>query len=161
MDGTTKEQQYVVKHLSPGVAEPLGKMCAAALDIVLEAHFMAAMDHPNILKLEGISPGGMEAFCNTNRTDAFFMILPKLTCTLPDKMKLWQEQMPKKKSHHHIPNFVDLSMLICGFTSHQQLMLDSGPSGGKGFLERIQVVIDLLKALEYLHNKRVMHRGTD
>ena len=154
------EQEYVIKHLSPGVAEPLGKMCAAALDIVLEAHFLAAMDHPNILKLEGCSKGGIAAFSNSRQTDGFFMILPKLTCTLPDKMELWQKQQPKRHSSHATPSLMEISMLICGFSSTQQLMLEGGVNGGPSFSERLQVIVDLLKALEYLHGKRVMHRGT-
>ena len=54
---------------------------------------------------------------------------------------------------------MDLSLLICGFSSTQQLLLENGDSGGPRFIEKINIVIDLLKALEYLHGKRVMHRG--
>lgn len=155
--GDSAEQEYVIKHLSANSVEPLGRMCANALDIILEANFMAAMDHPNILKLEGCSKEGLAAYSSTLQTDGFFMILPKLTCTLPDKMKLWKKQQPRKT--HHTPNFMDLSMLICGFSNTQQLLLEGGDSGGPRFIEKIKVVIDLLKALEYLHGKRVMHRG--
>ena len=59
----TKKSCYAVKHLRPKLLEKYTKVeyAQSASDIALEAEFLCALQHPNIIKLRGISfsgPGG-------------------------------------------------------------------------------------------------------
>ena len=59
----TKKSCYAVKHLRPTLLEKYSKVeyAQSASDIALEAEFLCALQHPNIIKLRGISfsgPGG-------------------------------------------------------------------------------------------------------
>ena len=75
------------------------------------------------------------------------MILPKLKCTLPDKIEIWQAQltsMKKKKKW---------SIFGGGKDPERKRQKKSQ------FCERLQIFIDLVTALEYLHERRIIHRG--
>ena len=59
----TKKSCYAVKHLRPTLLDKYSKVeyAQSASDIALEAEFLCALQHPNIIKLRGISfsgPGG-------------------------------------------------------------------------------------------------------
>ena len=184
--GHTSSNEYVVKHLSARLGidhstnskNKYKQLHLGAKDLVIEAHLLAALDHRNILKLKGCSEGGLSSFCNLCRTDAYFLILPKLTCTLADKISEWKRNpdhpssanstplslteaplesmesppLPIKRDHSHFS-------WTARIRQHREHKEARRHQDHKFFCERLQIIVDLLKALEYLHARRIMHRG--
>lgn len=156
-------QEYVIKHLSPKLLalENKRKLHAGAKDIVLESHLLSALNHRNIIAVHGMSEGGISSFATQQRTDSYFMILPRLNCTLADKISAWKrlrnEQMKADDSDVHKHTWWRRSSSSKRLSStkdkHMQQALDL-----EFLCERLQIVIDLCQALEYLHSRRIMHR---
>jgi len=186
----TPNQEYVVKHLSVRLAKDgdskRKKLQLGAKDMVMESHFLASLDHPNILKLKGTSGDGISSFSTLQRTDAYFMILPKLTCTLEDKMSLWKRIYPvesykemrrslpslegsnstieSKDEHPHHDSFLrhvglKPKMWMARRKYRRELKEEHRHQEQIFLCSRLQMIVDLLKALEYLHKRRIMHRG--
>lgn len=203
-----QKKQYVVKQLAPtllehncvtvkGAAKKNNKkLFLGAKDIVLESYMLAALDHPHILKLEGISLGGIDRFGSTTRTDAYFMVLPKLTSTLSSKISKWKRQAPPSSSAAQynpecIRHSMSSSTTTTSMTTSSNHSASDHPASSATFMgsssnwmmrkmdrrrrkreakeaqqhsedlffcERLQIIIDLLKALEHLHEHRIMHR---
>lgn len=66
----------------------------AAADLVVEAQYLAALDHPNILKLRGLAQGGCASFADGH--DGFFFIVDRLQETLGDRITRWKQQQQQK-----------------------------------------------------------------
>jgi Protein tyrosine and serine/threonine kinase len=158
--------EYVLKHLSPDLVNQERKLHIGMRDFVMEAYYMATLDHPHILKLVGASTGGIANFGITLRTDAFFMVLPKLTCTLTEKLRAWKKE---EEASRMVPKILEKtnrktytrSWSSGAILARQRILREAELQQRQvdAFFNRIQVVIDLLSALEYLHSKRLFHRG--
>ena len=157
--------EYVIKHLSPDLVSQERKLHIGMRDFVMESYLMAKLDHPHILKLVGSSKGGIANFGVTLRTDAFFMVLPKLNCTLTEKLKEWKEEA---MAHKQRPKLLDTetksftrSWSTGAILARQRILREAEQQQRQteNFYHRLQVVVDLLSALEYLHSMRLFHRG--
>ena len=187
IDGHTSSSEYVVKHLSARLGidhstnskNKYKKLHLGAKDLVIEAHLLAALDHRNILKLKGCPEGGLSSFSKLCRTDAYFLILPKLTCTLADRISQWKRnpdqhssaiistplsvQEPPLESAESPPLPIKKDRIHFSWTArirqHREYKEARRQQDHTSFCERLQIIVDLLKALEYLHARRIMHRG--
>ena len=103
----------------------------AALDLAIEAKFLATLSHPNIIKQRGTSgvPGHSQ----------FFIILDKLTMTLTEKRIEWREQKTKAKSGP------------LGFRKDKALLKTL-------WVERLTAAYDVARALKYLHENSIVYR---
>jgi serine/threonine protein kinase len=132
----SEKRRYVIKHLNPKLAYNPKKLVVGAKDLVMEAHFLSAFDHENIIKLRGWSAAGIAGFSSTGRADGFFLILDRLTVTLAKRISLWREDDRARKN------------LVKGrHTVKNQLLMD-----------RLQTSIDIASAVTYLHERRVLFR---
>jgi hypothetical protein len=160
----TKGQKYVVKHLNSKLydissttigSSVVRKLHLGAKDMVLESHYLAALNHPNIISLAGTSMGGLDAYETTQRTDAYFMILPRLTCTLSGKISAWKRQY---STTSHAPTGGSSR----GWWRRRRTsptLTEQDQVKTQFLCERLNIIIDLCKALEYIHGFRIMHRG--
>jgi serine/threonine protein kinase len=131
-----EKKKYVVKHLNPKLAFNPKKLVVGAKDLVMEAHFLSALDHINIIKLRGWSAAGIAGFAATGRADGFFLILDRLELTLAKRISYWREEAKAKKS------------LIKGRNSTKNQL----------FQERLQAAVDVAAAVLYLHERRILFR---
>lgn len=127
---------YVVKHLNPKLAYNPKKLVVGAKDLVMEAHFLSALDHENIIKLRGWSAAGIGGFAATGRADGFFLILDRLSLTLAKKISYWREEAKTRKG------------LMSGRNSEKNRL----------FQERLKSAIDVASAVTYLHERRILFR---
>jgi serine/threonine protein kinase len=131
-----EQKRYVVKHLNPKLAFNPKKLVVGAKDLVMEAHFLSALDHENIIRLRGWSAAGIAGFAATGRADGFFLILDRLDMTLAKRISQWREEAKKGKG------------LMKGRHSMKSQLLT----------ERLQAAIDVSSAVKYLHERRILFR---
>mmetsp|Transcript_90133 Transcript_90133/g.135109 ORF Transcript_90133/g.135109 Transcript_90133/m.135109 type:complete len:408 (+) Transcript_90133:171-1394(+) len=131
-----EKKKYVVKHLNPKLAFNPKKLVVGAKDLVMEAHFLSALDHKHIIRLRGWSAAGIAGFAATGRADGFFLILDRLELTLAKRISYWREEAKAKKS------------LIKGRNSTKNQL----------FQERLQAAVDVASAVLHLHERRILFR---
>jgi serine/threonine protein kinase len=127
----SEKAQYVIKHLNPKLAFNPKKLVVGAKDLVMEAHFLSALDHENIIKLRGWSASGIGGFAATNRADGFFLILDRLRITLAKQISLWREEDKSRKALVKGRNTVKNQLLV----------------------QRLKSAIDIASAVTYLHGE--------
>ena len=131
-----QEKAFVIKHLNPKLAFNPKKLVVGAKDLVMEAHFLSAFDHQNIIKLRGWSAAGIAGFSAAGRADGFFLILERLSITLSKRISRWREDEKVRKT------------LTKGrqIAKNQLLMI------------RLKTAIDIASAVAYLHERRILFR---
>ena len=127
-------RKYVIKHLNPKLAITPKKLVVGAKDLVMEAHFLSALQHENIISLRGWSEPGIEGFARAGRADGFFLILDRLNYTLAKQISFWREEAKAQKG------------LLKGRSSKQSVQV------------RVGVALQVAKAVEYLHERRILFR---
>jgi len=125
-----EDKRYVIKSIKIAAnrCKTPERLAFVAADMMMEAHFLATLDHRNILKLRGVSNDGLSSFTR-GRVDGLFLILDYLPYTLSKKIRQWEKAVEK-----------DPHM-------NEQCLP-----------ERLQAALDVSSALEYLHGKHIIYR---
>lgn len=80
----------------------------AAIDLAMEAQFLAALDHPGILKCRGLPLHGVAAFAHSSSChsdgvrhygDGYFLVTDRLQETLAQRIERWQQQQDHNNSN--------------------------------------------------------------
>ena len=85
----TGEGRYAIKYLQERLLHDRKAFQCAASDLAIEAAYMSALDHPNILSVRGLPIHGLESF-SEGRHDSYFIILDQLETTLDRKISHWR-----------------------------------------------------------------------
>ncbi|KAK1742715.1 MAP3K-like serine/threonine kinase [Skeletonema marinoi] len=132
----------------------------AAQGIAHEAEMLAAVSHPNIVKLQGVIANRHDAFLDG--ASSFFIILERLERTLSDKIEVWAKE---KNSFNPQRSLKSLSSsFTTGISGHSssgaldKFEKDSGAEGDDaGSLDnRIRTASFLAGAVEYLHSQGII-----
>jgi len=129
---------YIIKNLNPKLAFNPKKLVVGAKDLVMEAHFLSSLRHPNIIELQGWSAAGIAGFSETGRADGFFLVFDRLAETLSKRISAWRERSKETKKGTIMKSRTSLRMQL--------------------FAERVQVAVDIADAVEYMHSKRIVYR---
>jgi serine/threonine protein kinase len=141
------------------------------LDLATEAQFLRGLEHPNIVKLRGVSAS--EPF-----SPGFFLVLDRLYDTLEDRLRSWKGQargLPggagKFGSWAAEPRRAPPSSLLEGARQLPRLLRRRWGGGGSSevgdaaasaaralLVARLGAAHDLAFAVEHLHDRRVVHR---
>lgn len=135
------EPQYAIKHLRRGLIKEPDKFERAAIDMVLEAQLLLAMDHPNIVSLRGWAGEGVQGY-STGRHTAFFIVIDRLVESLDDRLALWRNAHRKYKGR---------TKMLWGkskYSSKLDHLLD----------DRLMVTQGITSAIEYMHERRIIYR---
>lgn len=132
------DKPYIIKNLNPKLAFNPKKLVVGAKDLVMEAHFLSSLRHPNIIELQGWSAAGIAGFSETGRADGFFLVFDRLKETLSKKISTWRERSKETKKGTIMKSRTSLRMQL--------------------FAERVQVAIDIADAVQYMHGKRIVYR---
>jgi serine/threonine protein kinase len=125
-------QPLVMKHLRKDLLSKRTKFNQAAADLVLEAEFLARIDHPNIIKLRGWSAEGIAGFGDGNH-DGFFILMDRLDLTLTFQIQKWQEQQDSA-----------IIKRRRGVVTHYQ--------------QKLRYASQIASALQYLHERNIIYR---
>lgn len=123
---STREGQarYAVKRIREGLEGD--QVVAAICDLACEAKFLSSISHPNIIRLRGAS--------GTPGYSDFTIILDRLYLTLEQKIELWKTECA---SMGEANCFGCTSMDLNG-----------------GLVDRIIVAYDIVRALNFLHERK-------
>eukprot|EP00522_Entomoneis_paludosa_P017193 CAMPEP_0172444244 /NCGR_PEP_ID=MMETSP1065-20121228/4306_1 /TAXON_ID=265537 /ORGANISM="Amphiprora paludosa, Strain CCMP125" /LENGTH=528 /DNA_ID=CAMNT_0013194701 /DNA_START=33 /DNA_END=1619 /DNA_ORIENTATION=+ len=87
----TGHGRYAIKHLQEKLLnDPRSYQCAAS-DLAVEAAYMSALDHPNVLSVRGLPIHGLDSL-SEGRHDSYFIILDRLEETLDRRISNWRKQ---------------------------------------------------------------------
>lgn len=85
---------YCIKQLQNRLIQSPKVFQCAASDLAVEAAFMSAFEHENILPVRGLPIDGLEAW-RDGQHDGFFIISDRLVCSLDKRIQEWvQNQSP-------------------------------------------------------------------
>ena len=121
-----KDCRYAFKTMQDVCRKDPTMFVNTIVDLALEAKFLSAVRHPNIIKMRAMAAGGL---CQSN----FFIIMDRLYDTLNDRLAVW-----KKKANNGFAKFFDFHK-----KNEKRLMAT-----------RLMVAYDVASALEYLHNRK-------
>mmetsp|Transcript_6305 Transcript_6305/g.13162 ORF Transcript_6305/g.13162 Transcript_6305/m.13162 type:complete len:519 (-) Transcript_6305:212-1768(-) len=133
--------RYVVKYLRRSVMVDRKKFARGAADLVIEASLLSALDHPNIIRLLGVTAGPVEEKFASGKDHGFFLVLDRLYETLDQKIEKWKEAQSK----------------YAGFVfraTHDP----RGKLRRAALMERLQITKSLADAVRYLHQQNVAFR---
>jgi serine/threonine protein kinase len=128
-----KTPRYAVKCVNNDLATNEHKYYQAARDLAVEAHFLAALDHPNIIKMRGLSTdeiGGAH----------FFVILDMLAASLKDRLERWNLKERKLS------------------TFSGRVMDPTGKKSKAIMTDKLKIGHDLINAISFLHKNHILHR---
>lgn len=134
---TTRDgRRYACKHLKQKLMSQPKDFRSAAVELVYEAHMLASFDHPHILKIRGWSYNGVASF-EEGRNDSFFLLLDLLDETLDMRIERWQCDQQQ---------------------TAWPLLGSSATAAQSQYLEKLQCMIEIISALEYIHQRGVIFR---
>lgn len=158
------DKTYALKHLHPQVTTKQKNFTASAIDLVLEAKILSCLDHPNIVKLFGVTEGAISKVFSGN---GYFLLLDRLHETLEEKIREWittedlaatkiasappsQIHAQARRGSSRRPSEQTIEELVTELANKERAKLLS---------ERIgSVAIDIAKGMEYLHKHRIVFR---
>lgn len=122
--------RYALKRLRKDACERLD----AILDLACEARFLECTTHTNIIRLRATvgEPG----------TASFGLVLDRLTCTLGERLLEWQQAKKKTKK-----NWLQ-QLIVKKMTPEDEMFL----------AERLVIALDIARALNFLHGKKILFR---
>ena len=92
--GRTCFSRYCIKHLQERLLQSPKDFQVAASDLAVEATYLSALDHPNILSVRGLPIDGIHAW-EDGQHDGYFIITDRLQATLEQRIALWSK-VPEK-----------------------------------------------------------------
>lgn len=126
---------FVLKTLRNDLPEE--EQAKGVVDLAIEAEFLALLSHPNIIS--------MRALGNSDpHSTSFFVILDRLSNTLDKKFNYWRKEVGENVGWWAGPCF--------GYCCAKKHALN------QIWLERLAVARDVSKAIEYLHDNRIIYR---
>jgi serine/threonine protein kinase len=125
--------RYVLKQVAPDLkhSDKITYM-KGTVDMAMEAQFLSALDHPNILRLTGVNAQGPYS-------DGYFLVLEKLNETLSRKIKTWMNMDRQCKG---------ITGVFAGSKRKEEDL----------YRDRIEASYDIAAGAAYLHEKNVVFR---
>jgi serine/threonine protein kinase len=125
--------RYVIKNVAEEwIYQNRVTFLKGTVDLAMEAKFLCALQHPNIMELRGLAEGGPYQ-------ENYFIVMDKLQETLPKMMKNWTTRDRQCKGI--------TGSFVGGKKKVVQLMVD-----------RMRTAFDIASALAYLHSLGLVYR---
>eukprot|EP00984_Skeletonema_dohrnii_P020580 scaffold10051_cov94-Skeletonema_dohrnii-CCMP3373.AAC.4 len=152
--------KYVMKCLKDKLEESDDEYLfhCAAQDIAFEAEMLAALSHPNIIKLHGVVDSHHDAFLDG--ASEFFIILERLDCTLADKIEGWAtNSFNPSRSFKSLRSSLSSRALAVDKAGIEKVAPATMPvDEGRSLVCRLRVAASLADAMEYLHAQNIVYR---
>uniref|UniRef100_A0A6S9J152 Protein kinase domain-containing protein n=1 Tax=Ditylum brightwellii TaxID=49249 RepID=A0A6S9J152_9STRA len=136
----TNKSRYAIKFLREDLSRDPDLIVTAVHDLVLEAQFLSALEHPNIIRIRGWGAAGADGFI-AGKNKGYFLVLDCLDETLETRIRKWA-----KENKQYKPNLLD------------SFRKKISPESEKLFADRLKVAHDITAAMTYLHKQNVIYR---
>ena len=136
-------QELAVKYLKRKAMVDLHHFKHGAADLAVEAYFLQALDHPNIVKLHGITAGSVETNVATGKECGFFILVDRLYDTLEHKIDAWRKEQNENESRTS----------FMGRRSH-----DYKEAKRAELIERCNIALSIARGMQYLHSLNIVFR---
>ena len=143
----TKKSSFALKHLRPELVAKYkpAEYAQFASDLVQEAEFLSVLQHPNIIKLRGISL--MESSGFQQGPKGYFLIIDRLEETLDNRIAKWKgATKPSRRSSR---------LLIKSTKKNDE---EDGSAAKQLLSQQLNVVLQIAAAMVYLHEKNIIFR---
>lgn len=137
--GKLQGKDLAVKYLKRRIMVDQYSFELGAADLAVEAHFLANLNHKNIVTLHGVTAGSVETNVATGKECGFFIIIDLLKETLDKKVEVWKETATQGNV---------LSRMSHEFKEKRKLAL----------VDRLKIAIELADAMIYLHSRAIVYR---
>lgn len=133
-----KKARYALKHLRPNLTDTYShnEFAQFATDLVREAEYLSILQHPNIIKLRGISQMNYAGFDQGPK--GYFLIIDRLNETLTNRIAKWKRNM----KGHKLGIFESVGIGVKSSLLHQKL----------------EILLQTAAALSYLHEHNIIFR---
>jgi len=131
----SSSSRYAIKMLDQKHCAKEDEFFTGVLDMAIEAHFLAAMEHPHVLKLRGLS---VDPYGSKN----FFVVFDRLYGTLNERIEEWRFQQ-----HRITRGFKGLFKRQITKEKKRDLLIT-----------RLRAMRDLASAVMYLHHNHIIDR---
>jgi len=132
--------RYALKRLRPDVMGDADLYRMGAADLVVEARFLACLEHPNIVKIRGMAQGDCDAFASGVEGD-YFLVLDRLSESLTQRLEKWKKAVRLSRGK------------ISG-----RLVDRRGARWNQHLAQRLECAFEIANALKYLHGKNIIFR---
>ena len=132
--------RYAIKRLRADVMEDDDMYQMGAADLVVEARFLACLEHPNIVKIRGMTHGDCDAFASGIEGD-YFLVLDRLSESLTQRIQKWKKEAKLSRGRR------------TGIVFDRQ-----GKKWNSLLAKRLDCGFEIANALKYLHSKNIIFR---
>jgi serine/threonine protein kinase len=139
--GDEAGQEFAVKYLKRKAMVDLHTFKHGAADLAIEAYFLQTLNHPNIVKLHGVTAGSVETNVASGKECGFFIVVDRLYDTLEARLEKWR--LVKENTSDNF--FSRLS------ESHKEQKRTE-------LMERVQIALSIAEAIDYLHERNIVFR---
>lgn len=131
--------RYAIKKLMSNTTKLSGshrkedreKFIAGVIDLALEVKFLSTLQHPNIIRMRGMSS-------SHECSDTFFIILDRLYSILNDRILVWGQEVRKMSG-------------VRGILGRKKKM-------EQHFISRFTHAYDIIRAVEHMHSRNIVYR---
>jgi serine/threonine protein kinase len=135
------DKTFAVKYLKQKIMVDVRNFKHGASDLAAEAFFLGSLEHPNIVKLHGVTAGSVDTNVSSGKECGFFILVDKLVETVDQRIVRWKKE--EEEQSHSL-----LHRLTKEYKENQKLRLR----------ERVKVALDIAKVMEYLHSLNIAFR---
>jgi Protein tyrosine and serine/threonine kinase len=135
------------------------------VDLATEAEFLKRLQHPNVVKLRGTAKGDPFA-------PGYFLVVDRLCDTLYGRLHTWKDHHKQlRRSGSSVSRLVGTLLRRCslgggGSVTDEPSSASSSAAAARPTLDphgrfwslRLSAAYDLVSAVEYLHENRIIHR---
>jgi serine/threonine protein kinase len=139
--GDEQGQTFAVKYLKRKIMVNQKNFELGAADLAVEANFLAALDHPSIVKLHGVTAGSVETNVASGKECGFFIVIDRLYDTLENRIEKWKDEAEKHTGGIMYRRSTE-------FREKRKSALNM----------RLKAAVEIADAMEYLHNKNIIFR---
>lgn len=139
--GPEEGQEFAVKYLKRRAMVELHTFKHGAADLAVEARFLHQLNHPNVVKLHGVTAGSVENNVASGRECGFFIVVDKLDVTLEKRIDEWRKERENEQTG------------LMG-----RLSTEYREKKRKELHERLHIAHAIACAMEYLHSKGIIFR---